>query len=136
MASSSSASRGGSAGATIARAALPTAALAGVVLLLTERSLASAFIALFLVLAAGAMLIPLATHGLMRLIERPAALLAGLPGRMAVRGVTDSLSRTGVATAALAVAVATVMSIGLMIASFRASLIEWIDTLPRAVMQL
>jgi len=109
-------------------AALPTAGCAVVILLLADRGLWQAFVALFLVLVAGAMLIPLATHALMRLIERPIAALAGLPGRMAVRGVIDSLSRTGVATAALTVAVATVMSIGLMIASFRVSLIEWIDT--------
>ena len=109
-------------------AALPTAGCAIVILLLADRGLWQAFVALFLVLVAGAMLIPLATHALMRLIERPIAALAGLPGRMAVRGVIDSLSRTGVATAALTVAVATVMSIGLMIASFRVSLIEWIDT--------
>jgi putative ABC transport system permease protein len=109
-------------------AALPTAAIAGVILLVADRGLWQAFVAIFLIIVAGAMLIPLATHALMRLIERPVARLAGLTGSMAIRGVTDSLSRTGVATAALAVAVATVMSIGLMIASFRASLIEWIDT--------
>jgi putative ABC transport system permease protein len=111
-----------------ALAAVPTAALAVVILLVSDSGLWPAFLALFLVLVAGAMLVPLATRQLMRWLERPVARLAGLPGRMAVRGVTDSLSRTGVATAALAVAVATVMSIALMIASFRASLIEWIDT--------
>ena len=109
-------------------AAVPTLALAGLVLGLVERGLAAAFAALFLVLVAGAMLVPLATHGLMRILERPLGRIAGLPGRMAARGVTDSLSRTGVATAALAVAVATVLSIGLMISSFRASLVDWIDT--------
>jgi putative ABC transport system permease protein len=111
-----------------ALAAAPTFALGAALLWLSGRALWPAFTALFLVLAAGAMLVPLATAGLMRLAEPPIAGLAGLPGRMAARGVTDSLSRTGVATAALAVAVATVMSIGLMIASFRASLIDWIAT--------
>jgi putative ABC transport system permease protein len=114
--------------AGFAWAALPTLALAGLVLLADPRGLWPAFTALFLVLIAGAMLVPLATQQLMRLLEPPLAAVAGLPGRMAARGVTDSLSRTGVATAALAVAVATVMSIGLMIASFRLSLIDWIDT--------
>jgi putative ABC transport system permease protein len=111
-----------------ALAAVPTAVVAVVIIRLSESGLWQAFVALFLVLVAGAMLVPLATHGLMRRLERPVARLAGLPGRMAVRGVTESLSRTGVATAALVVAVATVMSIAMMIASFRASLIEWIDT--------
>jgi len=47
---------------------------------------------------------------------------------MAVRSVAASLSRTGIATSALAIAVATVMSIGLMVSSFRSSLIDWLDT--------
>jgi putative ABC transport system permease protein len=38
---------------------------------------------------------------------------------MAIRGTTASLSRTGVAVAALAVAVATVIGVGLMVSSFR-----------------
>jgi len=106
----------------------PLALLAAVLtLLLAPRSLVAAFFAIFLVLVAGAMLVPIAARALMRLLERPAGALAGLSGRLAVRGVTDSLSRTGVATAALAVAVATVMSIGLMIGSFRESLIVWLD---------
>lgn len=110
-----------------ALAAPPTLLAAVPILLLAPRSLVAAFVGLFLVLVAGAMLVPLATRSLMRVLEAPVAAAAGLPGRLAVRGVADSLSRTGVATAALAVAVATVMSIGLMIGSFRASLIDWID---------
>lgn len=111
-----------------ALAALPTFLLAIAILVIADRGLWQAFFAIFLVIVAGAMLVPLGTHGLMRCLEAPAARIAGIAGRMAVRGVTDSLSRTGVATAALAIAVATVMSVGLMIASFRASLVDWIDT--------
>ena len=109
-------------------AAPPTLLLAVAILAIADRGLWQAFVAIFLVIVAGAMLVPLSTHGLMRLLEAPIAGISGITGRMAVRGVTDSLSRTGVATAALSIAVATVMSIGLMIASFRASLIDWIDT--------
>jgi putative ABC transport system permease protein len=42
--------------------------------------------------------------------------------------VSASLSRTGVATAALAVAITTVNGVGLMISSFRWSLAEWLET--------
>ena len=111
-----------------ALAAPPTLLAAALLLWLAPRGLVAAFVALFLVLVAGAMLVPIATRALMRALEAPVAAVAGLPGRLAVRGVSDSLSRTGVATAALAVAVATVMSIGLMIGSFRDSLIDWLDT--------
>jgi putative ABC transport system permease protein len=83
---------------------------------------------LFGVLAAGALLTPLATVALMSVLDRALARRASIPVRLAVRGVSASLSRTGVATAALAVAVATVNGVGLMISSFRASLDDWLRT--------
>src|SRR5690606_5374058 len=92
------------------------------------RSLYVAFAGLFCILGAGALLTPAATVALMRLAERPADALLGLPGLLAARGVTASLSRTGVATAALAVAVAAVIGVGIMIGSFRTSLERWLDS--------
>ena len=112
---------------TLALTALPVLGAAAGVLFLGPRNLIVGFIGLFLVLAAGAMCVPAATTLLMRCMEQPARTLTGLPGVMAVRSVTASLSRTGIATAALAVAVATVISIGLMVSSFRDSLVAWID---------
>ncbi|HEX7082052.1 MAG TPA: FtsX-like permease family protein [Gammaproteobacteria bacterium] len=106
--------------------AIPALALAGAALSVDSRSLYLAFAALFFVLLAGALVTPAATSMLMRAVEPAAARVFGLPGRLAVRGVTASLSRTGVAAAALAVAVATVVGIGLMIGSFRASLVDWL----------
>ncbi len=64
----------------------------------------------------------------MSAIDRVLAGRAGMPVTLAVRGVSASLSRTGVATAALAVSVATVNGVGLMIESFRASLDDWLQT--------
>ncbi|WP_428100052.1 FtsX-like permease family protein [Candidatus Rariloculus sp.] len=108
--------------------AVPTLVLAASFLLIESRSLLAALAGLFFVLCAGAMLTPFATMLLMKPIEPIAARGFGLPGLMAVRGVGASLSRTGVATAALAVAVATVIGVGLMISSFRTSLVSWLDT--------
>jgi putative ABC transport system permease protein len=114
--------------------AAPLLACAGVLLLADRQSLTLAFAALFFVLCAGAACVPAATAGLMRILAPAARGVGGLPLLMAVRGVTGSLSRTGVATAALAVAVAPVLGLGVMIASFRSSLIEWLDsTLPADV---
>ena len=115
-------------GRLAAFAALPALGAAALLLGASPRSLATAFAGLFCVLAAGALLTPAATVGLMRVLEPGAGRAFGLPGLLAVRGVTASLSRTGVAAAALAVAVATVIGIGLMISSFRASLVEWLET--------
>ncbi len=108
--------------------ALPVLTASGLVLAFGPSELYAAFAALFGVLAAGALLTPLATIALMSAIDRVLARRAGIPVTLAVRGVSASLSRTGVATAALAVSVATVNGVGLMIASFRSSLDEWLQT--------
>jgi putative ABC transport system permease protein len=48
-------------------------------------------------------------------------------GRMAARGVRASLSRTAVALAALMIAVATTVGVGLMVTSFRATVVSWLE---------
>jgi putative ABC transport system permease protein len=108
--------------------ALPVLAVSGLTLAFGPNELYVAFAALFGVLAAGALLTPLATVALMSALDHMIGRRAGIPVTLAVRGVSASLSRTGVATAALAVAVATVNGVGLMIGSFRASLDDWLQT--------
>ena len=117
------------AGARVAAwSAVPLLGFGAVLLLVDRQSLPFAFAALFCVLCAGAACVPLATAGLMRILVPAARRLGGLPLLMAVRGVAASLSRTGVAAAALAVAVATVIGVSVMIVSFRTSLVSWLDT--------
>ncbi len=106
--------------------AVPAAAVAAVLLLLSSRSLVVAFVGLFFVIAAGALLVPAATRLLAKLAEPLMESGFGIAGSLAARGMSASLSRTGVATAALSVAVATVVGIGLMIGSFRISVEEWL----------
>ncbi len=108
-------------------AALVALLMAAALLTLAPDTLEVGFAALFFVLMAGALATPAATAALMTVLALPAYRVSGLNGLMAVRGVRASLSRTGVATAALAVAVAAVVGVGLMISSFRASLIAWLD---------
>lgn len=108
--------------------AIPAFALAAVLLLIKPTSLPMAFAGLFFVLIAGAMLTPGFTVCLMKSIEPLLRKSFGLHGVMAARGVSASLSRTGVATAALTVAVAAVVGIALMIASFRQSFGSWVDS--------
>jgi putative ABC transport system permease protein len=108
--------------------ALPILAASALILRFGPSDLGAAFAGLFGVLAAGALLTPFATVALMGALDRVLARRAGIPVTLAVRGVSASLSRTGVATAALAVAVATVNGVGLMIASFRTSLDDWLGT--------
>ncbi len=108
--------------------AVPLLVASALVLAFGPSDLYAAFAGLFGVLAAGALLTPLATVALMGAIDWLVGRRAGIPVTLAVRGVSASLSRTGVATAALAVAVATVNGVGLMIDSFRTSLDTWLQT--------
>jgi putative ABC transport system permease protein len=62
----------------------------------------------------------------MRLLNRPLGALFGVLGRMAAGGVVASLSRTAVAIAALVIAVSVTVGIGVMIDSFRQTVVRWL----------
>ena len=115
---------------TGARAALVTgiiiAAAGGVVLLLPLRSLVAGFVGLFMVVIGAALVTPALTCALSLGLGRMPWLRDRPAARLAVRGVASSLSRTGVAAAALMVAVATTVGIGIMVNSFRTSVEQWL----------
>lgn len=91
-----------------------------------DDSLLVSFAGLFAVFIAAALSTTPATAGLMAALERLMPRNAPLSLSMAIRGSAASLSRTGVAVSALAVAVATVIGVGLMVASFRGSVEHWL----------
>ena len=101
--------------------------LTGLLLLIPSTSLALGFGVLLLFILSCAVLIPPAIWAAMRGLDPPARRL-GLLASMAVRGVAASLSRTGVATAALVVAVAMTLGVALMVSSFRSTLSAWLHT--------
>lgn len=101
--------------------------VAGVLLRVDSKSLYLGFTAIFLVIIGGALLCPLFVRWLMNCLAPTAQKVAGLEGSMALRGIAASLSRTGTATSALAVAVCTLIGVGVMISSFRLSLTNWLD---------
>jgi putative ABC transport system permease protein len=105
--------------------------LLGGVLLIPDWTLWMAFAGLATVVLGSAMLTPLALLGLMALAQR---LLrrAGVIERMAPRTVTRSLSRTAVAVAALMVAVSVIIGVGVMIGSFRQTVVRWLDQVLQA----
>ncbi len=100
--------------------------LAIVLLLLPTKNLIVSFAALFVFVLGFAALVPPAMVIAMRLLAAPMRRAFGVLGAMAVRGVTATLSRTGVATAALVVAVSVTLGVGAMVASFRSTLIGWL----------
>lgn len=98
--------------------------LGGLVIGLSD-GLVAAFAGLFALILGAALLAPAVTLVLGRALAR---LVRGRPlAGLAVQGAVASLSRTGVAVAALSVAVAAVIGVAVMIASFRASVVDWLE---------
>lgn len=119
-----------------ARRIVPLAALGGVALLgaggallaIPSRSVVLSFVALFAITIGVAALTPLATLLLMRLLHPLLGRAFGLLGRMAARDVSAALSRTSVAIAALMIAVSVTIGVGLMVGSFRQTVVAWLNT--------
>jgi putative ABC transport system permease protein len=111
------------------------AALAGVILsaiglgilLIPTHSLVVSFTGTFAVIIGCALLAPVVTGALMRLVAPVLGRLWGSLGRMAPRDVVNSLSRTSIAIAALMVAVSVTIGVSLMVGSFRHTVIAWLD---------
>ncbi|MFW5724746.1 MAG: ABC transporter permease, partial [Halochromatium sp.] len=93
---------------------------------LSARSMGLGFLALFLVIVGSALLMPLALHGFATLTTPLFGRLFGTQGRLAARGITASITRSGLAVAALAVAVSATLGVSIMIGSFRASVSDWL----------
>jgi putative ABC transport system permease protein len=120
------------------RTHLPQLGWIGLILLATGsavlsifNSLILGFVGLFLLVLGCAALTPLALVGLVRL-NQPLCNHFGLVVRMANRDVARHLSRTGIAIAALMVAFATTVGVGIMVESFRSGVAIWIKDLLNA----
>ncbi len=94
--------------------------------------LISAITGVFLLLLGYGLLTPLALLGLAALTVRLARLCGAWLLRLAVRGVSASVSRAGLAIAALTVAVAVSVGVGTMIESFRGTIAEWLGQILQA----
>lgn len=118
-----------------ARRAQPWLVLAGLLLgalgaLLLQRAgtgLGWSFLGLFGVVLGFALLVPALTLALMAAAAPPLARALGALGRLGPRTVARSLSRTGVAIAALTTAVSVTIGVSLMIASFRGTVRNWLE---------
>ena len=103
--------------------------LAGLGLLLVpSKSIVLSFTALFVITVGSAAITPLATLLLMRLARPIMGGAFGMLGRMAARDVVATLSRTSVAIAALMIAISVTIGVGLMVGSFRQTVVRWLDT--------
>ena len=91
-----------------------------------RRNLAVSFAGIFSLTIGFALLAPVFTLIFSRLVAAPAQAVFGVLGRMAPRSVTGALSRTAVAVAALMVAVSVTIGVGLMVGSFRTTVVSWL----------
>jgi len=115
----------------LAAVSLAMIVAAGLAIGLSDRSLVAGFAALLLLLLSTAFLTP----AVLRSVATIAARLVGnlsVTARLALGGVATSLSRTGVAVAALSIAVAAAIGVAVMVASFRHSLSDWLGRTLRA----
>jgi putative ABC transport system permease protein len=102
--------------------------LFGLVLVpLSGRSMTWGFAALFLVIVGASLCMPLVVRLIAGLTTPVFGALFGSVGRLAARGITASITRSGLAVAALSVAVAATVGVGIMIGSFRASVSDWLE---------
>lgn len=122
------------------RRVVPWAAVVGMgllvvgvgVLAIPSTSLVLSFGALFAMTLGAAALTPMVTLVLMRVAHPVLGRMLGLLGRMAARDVVATLSRTSVAIAALMIAVSVTIGVGLMVGSFRQTVVRWLDASLRA----
>jgi putative ABC transport system permease protein len=98
----------------------------GLIVLVSERSVVAGFAALVLAMLSVAAATPALLYACARGLAR-SRLAAAPPVRLALGGIAGSLSRTGVAVAALAMAVAAMIGISIMVDSFRESLRDWLS---------
>jgi putative ABC transport system permease protein len=106
--------------------------LTGAVVLAAPGGIVVGFLGLFAVMVGCALVTPAAALVLLRPIHRVAGALFGMLGRLATRSIVAALSRTSVAMAALMIAVAAAIGVGVMIASFREAVTTWLEGTLRA----
>ena len=90
------------------------------------------YVTTLLAIAAMALAAPAVITGLSAMTRQMARALFGPEGLLAVRGLAASLARTSVIVAALSTAIAMMASVGIMVGSFRETVIVWLDTQLRA----
>jgi putative ABC transport system permease protein len=112
---------------------LPTLAIAGVILVVVGLILANApvdsllagFISLMILIIGYGMILPWLIQSLSRLLQLLVSWL-GISLSFALAGIERNISRTGLAIAALCVAVSATFGVDIMIGSFRSSVDQWL----------
>lgn len=103
--------------------------VAGVlILLIPNGGIAAGYSSLLFMIVGFSLIVPGLIVGMARLFRPLFGTVNGMIGKMAVRGVVTELSRTSVAIAALVVAVAATVGVGVMVDSFRTTVVSWLES--------
>jgi len=119
---------------SLAHRLLPYLSLAGIlmmavsiaVLFLSSKSVLAGFVSLFLLVIGFALCIPVLVEFISRGVGSLMGKRTSILIKMAATGISGSISRTGTAIAALAVAISVVVGMGIMISSFRGTVDQWL----------
>jgi len=101
-------------------------------ILMAGKNLNTSIISLFIIVIGYSFLTPLYTVIISKLSGFIIKPLFGIIGRMSVRSITASLSRTAVAIAALMIALSVTIGVGIMVASLRYAVTAWMDNFLKA----
>ena len=111
---------------------IAVAIIGSVLLAGSTRSLFAGFGALGCFIIAAMLVVPRNVQRLIAALEASVGPRLGLAERLALRSTSRSMGRIGMAFAALMAATATSIGVGIMVASFRVSVSDWLEQLLRA----
>ena len=111
---------------TVAAAVLAVAAAVSCLMPPAGRIPVGGYVALACLIGAAAMLSPRLSILVLGLCDRWLAPRFGVVAAIAARGLAASLGRTSVIVAAMAVATALIVGMGVMVGSFRATVVDWV----------
>jgi len=89
--------------------------------------LVSGFVALTFIIFGFCFVVPVIMSVTLKILLRLFSNTLKLPARMALRNIHNGLNRTGMAVAALTVAISVTIGVGIMVDSFRNTVIIWLD---------
>ncbi len=99
----------------------------GVLLWASGRGIVVAYAGIFMLIMGWALLAPALTTAIVVGLRPAMSAAGGVVGRMAAGSVRAHLSRTAVAIAALSIAVSSVLGVGIMVGSFRTTVVTWLQ---------
>src|SRR5581483_3636667 len=86
------------------------------------------YVATLLSIGVAAFLSPVTVLAIVSALRGPARRLFGAPGLLSGRSLTASLARTSIVVGALATAIAMMISVAIMVGSFRETVVLWLDS--------